>query len=135
MSNEDDADIFTFCQCSRGFKEKIPTCRMQTYRNTIVVVSCLTTVNAFYYGILANKQDFTKKKKHPSFSKLNVIKSTREKKPFRLIGSLRVILKNSKNYSRVVKTALLSTKKKIKEYQAIMCLPYLSDLGGHFSVR
>lgn len=33
------------------------------------------------------------------------------------------------------KTALLSTKKKIKEYQAIMCLPYLSDLGGHFSVR
>lgn len=26
-------------------------------------------------------------------------------------------------------------KKKIKEYQAIMCLPYLSDLGGHFSVR
>lgn len=50
-------------------------------------------------------------KKHPSFSKLNVIKSTREKKPFRLIGSLRVILKNSKNYSRVVKTALLSTKK------------------------
>lgn len=34
-----------------------------------------------------------------------------KKKPFRLIGSLRVILKNSKNYSRVVKTALLSTKK------------------------
>lgn len=26
-------------------------------------------------------------------------------------------------------------KKKIKEYQAIMCLPYLSDLGGHFNVR
>lgn len=82
---------------------------MQTYRNTIVVVSCLTTVNAFYYDILANKQDFTKK--NPSFSKLNVIKSTREKKPFRLIGSLRVILKNSKNYSRVLKTALQSTKK------------------------
>lgn len=80
MSNEDDADIFTFCQCSRGFKEKIPTCRMQTYRNTIVVVSCLTTVNAFYYDILANKQDFTKK--NPSFSKLNVIKSTREKSLF-----------------------------------------------------
>lgn len=49
---------------------------MQTYRNTIVVVSCLTTVNAFYYDILANKQDFTKK--NPSFSKLNVIKWTRE---------------------------------------------------------
>lgn len=44
----------------------------------------------------------------------------RKEKPFRLIGSLRVILKNSKNYSRVVKTALLSTKKKIKEYHAIM---------------
>lgn len=58
-------------------------------------------------------------KKHPSFSKLNVIKSTREKKPFRLIGSLRVILKNSKNYSRVVKTALQSTKKKSKSIKQL----------------
>lgn len=55
----------------------------------------------------------------------------RKEKPFRLIGSLRVILKNSKNYSRVVKTALLSTKKKSKSIMQL-CLPYLNDLGGQF---
>lgn len=53
------------------------------------------------------------------------------KKAFSTNWFFEVILKNSKNYSRVVKTALLSTKKKSKSIMQL-CLPYLNDLGGQF---
>lgn len=54
MSNEDDADIFTFANVLVVLRKKF--LRVESiifYRNTIFVVSCLTIVNAFYYGMWA----------------------------------------------------------------------------------